>query len=180
MSTVQNEYLTKTKTVVTTILPEPPSGDAWHNPERIPAERVPEGMRLLTEKELESKAKRGEIYLFLHGSGDLIGGCCGTTEHITYFTNHSYPLWERAQFVGDTLNSKKFYGGIHEQSGDKVLLVDAGFETQKYRVLVPNDKFTIGNSYFHTSGALLKEIRDYVRIYEFDSLTELASWIEAQ
>lgn len=176
MNTVQPEYLVRTKTVKE--FPAPPAGDEWHNPEGLPAERVPEGMRLITERERAYFKSKYEIQKDLYSFftyGRLTDGFLGDSQAVTYFTSRSYPVWERPQFYGNKFDANKFYGTCNKIN-EKGLIIDTGLRLERYRVHCFREAFTTGN-YYWKSGSL-REIREIFNIYEFDSLLELAKWAE--
>jgi hypothetical protein len=173
---VQPQYLVQTGTKKE--LPAPPSGDSWHNPEGIAVERIPEGMRLLSMKEIqynrEHTVKQG-FYRYFDEFSEISDNWNGNAYEYTYFTDAPYPLWERPQFLGDEFNDDKFYG-TSNAIGEKGLIIDTGLHLEKYRVYCLKDGFTAGN-YYWRSGSL-REIKEIFRVYEFDSFLELAKWAE--
>jgi hypothetical protein len=167
---VQPQYLVQT--VVKKELPAPPEGDSWHNPEGVVVERIPDGMRLMTWKELLADKKMKSVYTY-DDEDALNDGYAGTSRNMTYFTDAPYPLWERPQFLGDVLDGSKFYGGLLRE-GKKAIILAETFSSRKCQI-VSLEGFSIHNSY---GNGFLSGIRDFMKVYEFDSLLELAKWTE--
>lgn len=179
MSKVQPEYLVKVKIE----LPEAPLGDKWHNPEEVSAQRVPEGMRLLTEKEVRfnkrsiehGEAQKLEFYRYYdRGDKTLRGNWQGNELTYTYFTDAPYPIWEKPEFLGSQLEKDKFYGG-DRTGGYRALIMDSGYCSELYTTHCLTYGFSTGN--YYESRATLEQIREKFRIYEFNTFSELASWL---
>lgn len=174
MSKVQQQYLVKT--VTKKELPAPPSDDSWHNPEGIPVERIPDGMRLLSSKEIKfnmSKKFVGDFYRIYDGETSHIGGWDGDCDEYTYFTDKQYPIWERPQFLGYALDGSKFYGGLN-QEGEKAIILAESFSSRKCQIVLLKG-FSMHNAY---GNDFLNGIRKFMKVYEFDSILDLAKWAE--
>lgn len=160
--------------------PAPPEGEGWHNPERLSAEQVGEGSRLLTYSEAIELSRLGKKQLkrlkievcFCAGSPD---GYWSDAEFVKVDYTYRLPAetpfsWQREY------NPNKFYGHIN-QNGDRRMFVSG-----------QHDQFTLtGNpsssNYKHwTTWEMWQDAcrAGSGQTLEFDTLLELAEWVSGK